>query len=142
MTAKAKSKTKPARKRAARKPVARRKNKSKYALTKCPVKGCTHMKGKPQEGTVPGVKRHVWAIHVLRDATITEAQYEKLKFGDLYTKPAGKAVADSIKGSDGNGSGVPTDLASLPVPALRERAKAKGISVTGKRKDELVEALS
>jgi hypothetical protein len=140
------TKARPAAKRTrTRRPAAKRKSvkaTSKFRLIKCPIKGCTHMDGKPQEGTVPGVKRHVKAIHVLRDKEITEAQYKKLDFGESKSKPAGKQIADSIKApkkSASNGSG---DLASLPVSALRERAKAKGIATAGKRKEELVAALS
>jgi hypothetical protein len=35
----------------------------KFAKMACPIKGCDHMGGVPQTGTVPGVKRHVIAIH-------------------------------------------------------------------------------
>jgi len=44
----------------------------------CPVAGCTSLKGGPQKGSVPGVKRHVKLVH-------GEDVYNKLNFPALRT---------------------------------------------------------
>lgn len=34
-----------------------------FDQTVCPIDGCTSLKGGPQKGSVPGIKRHVKMIH-------------------------------------------------------------------------------
>ena len=114
-----------------RKTTRTRKPRRKFATMKCPIKGCTHwLADKP--GTVPGVKRHVRALHA-------DVNFDRIKWPATYDKPSGKSIASAIRKGT---SPKREELEDLSIGELRERAKAKGIKTSGLRKGELVSALS
>jgi hypothetical protein len=116
-----------------RKPTTKRRR-TKFATMKCPIKGCTHWLSETP-GTVPGVKRHVIALH-------GRTAYRKVQWPAIYTDRSGSTIAKAIRKRSTTKQVKTDDLAKLTIKELRDRAKAKGIPVSGKRKDELVSALS
>ena len=109
-----------------------RRNKRAFAQMTCPIKGCTHWLSETP-GTVPGVKRHVRAIHGYE-------AFDRVKWPPTYAESSGKAIALALRKS--TSSKPKSKLDSLTIVELRSRAKKKGIKITGLKKDELVEALS
>jgi hypothetical protein len=112
------------------------------------------LKGGPQRGSVPGIKRHVGMVH-------GKEAYAKLErrgvFGSLYDGEEPKKSAPSKKTSRKKTSRkrkttkrkpatVKTSsnghLDEQPIDDLRKLARAKGINPSGLRKTELVAKLS
>lgn len=105
----------------------------------CPVRGrfakrlgvesCTSLRGRPQEGSVPGIKRHVRAVHgkTVFDAVV----WPPLRTGELADKERKRAAQEMAK-----------RFRAMPVAALRKQAARKGIEVDGKTKPALIEALT
>lgn len=90
-----------------------------YATMKCPVAGCDSKNGKPQEGSVPGIKRHVILVH--GKTAFKNATFPAIRKGSTRQAP---------------------DLTAKKVDELRKMASKRGIDSTGLRKDDLVAALS
>ena len=118
----------PPRKRPTRR---RRRDTREFATMKCPVKGCTHWLA-TEPGTVPGVKRHVLAIHGQR-------AYNRIQWPPSFERPRGKRVAAALRAGR---SLTEADLWEHSVVELRGIARQRGIPITGKNKEELVSALS
>lgn len=104
----------------------------------CPVRGrfakrlgveaCTSLRGKPQQGSVPGIKRHVLAVH--GKAVYDEVVWPPLRSGENAAKEKQRTAKEMAK-----------RLSALPLADLRKKASRKGIDPNGKSKKALVEAL-
>lgn len=104
-----------------------------YARMKCPIEGCTSLRGGPQEGTVPGIKRHVLLVH-------GEKEFKKVEWPPIRTAKAAKEAAKAAHPAKGGKA--KDELATMPVAELRAIAKKKGVDPMGLRKAELIDALS
>jgi hypothetical protein len=87
------------------------------------------LKGGPQEGTVPGIKRHVLLVH-------GEKTFKKIEWPPIRSEEQAKADHPA------KGKAHKEDkLADLTVAELRERARKQGVDPLGLRKAELIDAL-
>lgn len=93
----------------------------------CPVDGCRYDKGRPAEGTVVGMKRHVRLVHGLVAA-------EQVIWPPIYLHGTSK-FGDRLREEY-----VPPS--EMTFKELRELSRKRGLSIHGKNRAALVEQLS
>ena len=101
-------------------------NKKPFATMECPAPSCdSETDGYRMRGSVPGMKRHVKAVHGM-DA------YRRIEWPDVYGRVhVGDLFGERFQAREGS-------LALKSLNELRQEAKRRGVSPLGKSKKALV----
>lgn len=104
---------------------------SRYRTIDCPVHGCVWgRRGTPLHGTVPGIRRHVRAVH-------GDLLYGGVEWPSIYIwepSPGGMTMLlSSERGRD--------VLVAMSFRELRVKARERGVVQYGKSKAELIEGI-
>lgn len=96
-----------------------------FARMPCPIAGCTQLNGGPEEGTVPGIKRHVRSKH--------KDQYDTVVWPPIYDEvsPNFAPLPSTATGPEGTFIGVDqdalkSDLDETPLPDYDAPAEDDG----------------